>query len=256
MVTLKFYFDRAVDTYENAARLQKKVADEVLKKVKTQHYATVVEIGSGRGFLSIPLVKTLSFEKFIHVDISFGFLKKLKTELKGRHFFVNASAENMPLKEKLADLLISSSTLHWIKNPEKNFIKIFDILKEGGRFYFSIFTSNSLKELKEVSKITGFGSVYPLEKATVYIEIMEKTGFCFNYEIKTYKEVYTSVKDLLLAHKLTGTNYTESKKFSGKNSFKNFCEIYKTLFSNHTGVYATYEVLFIEGQKLSPFHQC
>lgn len=248
MRTLKYYFDRAVDTYDKAGKIQKKVTQEVLEKIERKYYSTIVEIGSGRGFLSIPLAKTLFFEKFIHIDISFEFLKKLRTNLKDNHLFINACAEEIPLRNNLADLLISSSTLHWIKNPEKNFIKIFDILKKGGRFYFSIFTSNSLKELKEVSEITGFGSVYPLKKAEFYIELIQKAGFSFDYEIKTYKEVYPSAKDLLLAHKLTGTNYTENKKFSGKNSFKRFCDTYKRFFSNHSGVYATYEVLFIEGQ--------
>jgi len=87
------------------------------------------------------------------------------------------------------------------------------------------------------------------------LEIIQKTGFHFDYEIKTYREVYDSPVDLLLTHKLTGTNYTKNSKFSGKNSFKNFCDTYKKLFGNHEGIYATYEVLFIEGQKLSLFPQ-
>ncbi|WP_283166220.1 methyltransferase domain-containing protein [Thermodesulfovibrio yellowstonii] len=255
MKHLKYYFDRAVETYEKAGKIQKKVAEEVLKKIEKKHYSTIIEIGSGKGFLSIPLSESLSFEKFIHVDISFEFLKRLKTNSINKHFFINACAEAMPIKDSLADLLISSSTLHWIKNPEKNFIKLFDVLKKNGKFHFSIFTSGTLKELKEVSEITRFGSVYPLKEADFYLKIIQKTGFHFDYKIKTYREVYDSPTDLLLTHKLTGTNYTKNSKFSGKNSFKNFCNTYKRLFGNHEGIYATYEVLFIEGQKLSLFPQ-
>lgn len=255
MKPLKYYFDRAVETYEKASRIQKKVAEDLLKKIEKKHYLTIVEIGSGRGFLSSSLTKMLYFEKFIHVDISFEFLKRLKTNSTKKHFFINACAEAMPIKDSLADLLISSSTLHWIQNPEKNFIKIFDVLKNNGKFYFSIFISDTLKELKEVSEITRFGSVYPLKEADFYLKIIQKTGFHFDYEIKTYREVYDSPVDLLLTHKLTGTNYTKNSRFSGKNSFKNFCDTYKKLFGNHDGIYATYEVLFIEGQKLSLFPQ-
>ncbi|GAQ94388.1 malonyl-CoA O-methyltransferase [Thermodesulfovibrio aggregans] len=248
MKPLKFYFDKAVDSYEKIGILQKKIALELLRKIETGKYSCIVEIGSGKGFLSIPLNEILSFEKYIHVDISLEFLKKLKTNLKGKHLFINACAEDIPLKENLADLIVSCSALHWIKEPEKSFIKIFDILKKGGQFYFSIFTSNSLKELKMISEISGFGSVFSLKKAEFYIELIKSLGFSFDYELKVYQEIYNSPKDLLIFHKLTGTNYTESKKFSGKNSFKKFCETYKKLFSNHHGVYATYEVLFIRGK--------
>lgn len=249
MNSLKFYFNKAVDTYEKVGTLQKKIAFEVLRKIEKSNYQCIVEIGSGKGFLSLPLSKTLSFEKYIHIDISLEFLKKLRKNLKGNHIFINACAEEMPLKGNIADLIVSSSTLHWLKEPEKNFIKIFDILKKHGKFNFSIFTSNTLKELKEVSEITGFGSVFTLKKAEFYIEIIQKSGFSFDYEVKLYREVYDSPRDLLIFHKLTGTNYTESKKFSGKNSFKKFCETYKRFFGNHQGVYATYEVLFIKGQR-------
>ncbi len=248
MNSLKFYFNKAVDTYEKVGILQKKIAFELLRKIEKSNYQYIVEIGSGKGFLSIPLSKILSFEKYIHIDISLEFLKKLRKNLKGNHIIINARAEEMPLKENIADLVVSSSTLHWLKEPEKNFIKIFDILKKHGRFYFSIFTSNSLKELKEISEITGFGSVFTLQKAEFYIEMIQKLGFSFDYEVKLYQEIYDSPRDLLIFHKLTGTNYTENKKFSGKNSFKKFCETYKRFFGNHRGVYATYEVLFIKGQ--------
>ncbi|WP_353684709.1 methyltransferase domain-containing protein [Thermodesulfovibrio sp. 3907-1M] len=248
MNSLKFYFNRAVDTYEKVGALQKKIAFELLKKIEKSNYQYIVEIGSGRGFLSIPLSKTLSFEKYIHVDISLEFLKKLRKNLKGDHIFINASAEEMPLRENIADLMVSSSTLHWLKEPEKNLVKIFDILKKHGKFYFSIFTSNTLKELKEISEVTGFGSVFTLKNAGFYIEMLQKSGFSFDYEVKLYQEIYDSPRDLLIFHKLTGTNYTESKKFSGKNSFRKFCETYKKYFGNPRGVYATYEVLFIKGQ--------
>lgn len=254
MKPLKYYFDKAVETYEKAARIQKKVAEELLKKIERKHYSTIVEIGSGKGFLSIPLTEIISFDKFIHIDISFEFLKRLKKILKDE-IFINACAEALPLRNNLADLLISSSTLHWIEDIEKNFIKIFDVLKDEGKFYFSIFTSNTLKELKEVSEITGFGSVYSLKKTDFYLKLIQKAGFIFDYEIKTYREVYESPIEILLAHKLTGTNYTGRSRFLGKNSFKNFCNTYKKLFCNNEGVYTTYEVLFIEGQKISPFPQ-
>lgn len=34
MKPLKYYFDRAVETYEKAGKIQKKVAEEVLKKLR------------------------------------------------------------------------------------------------------------------------------------------------------------------------------------------------------------------------------
>jgi len=116
---LKSYFDKVVDSYEKTGKLQKTVAEELLKKINKDFYSTVVEIGSGNGFLSIPLSKQISFKRFINIDISLEFLKRLKLELNDKALFINAMAEAMPLKENLANLLVSSSSLHWIHNPTK-----------------------------------------------------------------------------------------------------------------------------------------
>ncbi|MEN2994632.1 MAG: methyltransferase domain-containing protein [Thermodesulfovibrio sp.] len=255
MRSIRFYFDKASTTYENAGKIQKKVALELAKRIKEGHYSTVVEIGSGTGFLSIPLTKKLTFDRFIHIDISFDFLEKLKAKMGSKNFFINANAENIPIKKMKTDLLLGSSVLHWLSNPEENLLEILKLVKEGGKFYFSIFTSNTLKEIKEVSQITGFGSVYSLMPWNFYISLFRESGFSLKYELKTYIEKYPSPKDLLLFHKLTGTNYTENKKFCGKEAFKKFCKVYEKFYGNSEGVYATYEVLFIEGQRLSPFLQ-
>ncbi len=235
------------NTYEKNANLQRKVAEELAKKIDCNlYYATVIEIGSGIGFLSKSLYAKLSYDRFIHIDISHEFLKKLKNIEYKRHFFINAKAEEIPVRPYVADLLISSSALHWMKEPDKNFVQLLKILKNGGKFYFSIFTSNTLQEIKKVSELTGFGSVYTLKDPDFYISLLRNSSHYFEYELKIFKEKFLSPKELLKFHKLTGTNYTLQKKFSGKESFQKFCDVYRSLYGNSEG---TYEVLFIQGQK-------
>lgn len=253
--TLIYYFNRAANTYEEAGKIQKIVSEEVLKRIPLNPYNTIVEVGSGKGFLSEYLSLNISFKRYIHVDISFEFLKKLKKRLKGNNFFINADAENIPLRYNIAELLVSSSCIHWFKNPEKTIVALFQLLQSGGKFFFSIFTSKTLQELKFAIDASQFGSIYPLKSSDFYLNIMKQLNIKFSSEIKTYKLFYPSVKELLMSHKLTGTNYTEGKRFTGKEKFKKFCEFYEKHFSNNKGVYVTYEVLFIEGQKLSPSHQ-
>lgn len=256
MKDIRFYFDKAVNTYEQAGLIQKKVANYLLEMIPTDFYQIVVEIGSGRGFVTKNLIDKISFEKYINIDISFELLKKLGEILKDRCVYINAKAENIPLKSNSVDLLISSSSLHWLEDSERNFLDILKLIKENGRFYFSIFLSNTLIEIQEVSKITGFGSFYPLKSSFFYINLLNSMGdIKYSYSTKVFIEKFSSVKDLLNSHKLTGTNFTTNKRFSGKNSYNKFCEIYQKLYGNGEGIYATYEVLFIEGQKISLFHQ-
>lgn len=256
MKNVRFYFDKAANTYEQAGLIQRKVANYLLEMIPADFYQVVVEIGSGRGFVTKNLIDKISFEKYINVDISFELLKKLGEILKNRCLYINAQAENIPLKLDSVDLLISSSSLHWLEDSENNFLNILKLIKQNGKFYFSIFLSNTLIELQEVSKITGFASFYPLKSSFFYINLLNSIGnIQYSYSTKIFKENFSSVKDLLNSHKLTGTNFTKNKKFSGKNSYNKFCEIYEKLHGNGKGVYATYEVLFIEGQKISLFHQ-
>ncbi|WP_297210102.1 MULTISPECIES: methyltransferase domain-containing protein [Thermodesulfovibrio] len=248
MKDIKFYFNKAANTYESYASIQKQVALELTKNIQFGIYPKVVEIGSGSGIIMTILSDKINFQKFIHVDISFEFLKKMKNNTDSSHYLINARAEEIPLKNQIADLLISSSALHWLSNPKSNFSELLRILKKGGKFYFSIFTSQTLKEIEQVSKITGFGSVYELKEADFYLSIFKDIDIPIKYKILKYKQKYSSVRELFLSHKLTGTNFTEKKKFSGKQSFQNFCRLYNKLFGNSDGIYATYEVLFIEGQ--------
>ncbi|MCS7203342.1 MAG: methyltransferase domain-containing protein [Thermodesulfovibrio sp.] len=249
MKKLKFYFDKAASTYEVASTIQKKVAIDLLNMIEEKHYPNVIEIGSGGGFLTKLLTKRITFEKFFHIDISFELLKRLKSNFDKRHFLINAQAEKMPFRKEVADLIVSSSTLHWLENQEESFSPLFETLKKDGKFYFSLFTSKTLKEFKEVCLNSGFGSYYPLKEVSFYLGILKKLELNFYYEVKIYTEKYADPKELLLSLKLTGTNYTLNKKFSGKSSFLNFCKLYKEKFGNFKGIYATYEVLFIKGQK-------
>lgn len=249
MKNLKFFFDKAANTYETHATIQKKVALELSNRIKSGKYCNVIEIGSGAGILTELLIEKIDFERFLHIDISLEFLRKIKNKFDKNHYHINAKAEEIPVREHIADLLISSSTLQWLKEPVFNILEIFKILRKGGNFYISIFTSNTLSEIKKVSQITGFGSVYDLKEIDFYLNTINTIGNIKKHEVKIYKQKYSSVKELLMSHKFTGTNYTEKKRFSGKEKFLKFCEIYKKLYGNSEGVYATYEVLFIEGQK-------
>ncbi|MDI1472856.1 Biotin synthesis protein BioC [Thermodesulfovibrio sp. N1] len=253
MKGIGFYFDKAVNTYEKAGNIQKKVAIKLAQSVKEGFYPTVVEIGSGKGFITDLLIKKISYNRYINIDISYEFLKRLKSRFNEKSLFINAKAEQLPLKEGIANLIVSSSSLHWIEEPERVFNKLFNLMEVNGRFYFSIFLSGSLAELKKASEISNFGSVFPLKSSQFYIDLLNSINCIkWQFSIEIYREIFPTVKDFLLSHKLTGTNFTKNKKFSGKESYAKFCTIYKEMFSNHEGVYATYEVLFIEGQKVSP----
>lgn len=256
MKDIRFYFDRAVNTYEQAAKVQRKVANYLLEMIPADFYHVVVEIGSGRGFVTKNLIDKISFGKYMNIDISFELLKKLGESLKNSCVYINAKAENIPLRSNSVDLLVSSSSLHWLEDSENSLLNILRLVKENGRFYFSIFLSKTLLEIQEVSKITGFGSFYPLKSSSFYIDLLNSVGdIKYSYSTKVFIEKFSSVKDLLNSHKLTGTNYTTNKRFSGKNSYNKFCEVYQKLYGNGEGICATYEVLFIEGQKVSLFHR-
>lgn len=252
MKTLRFYFDRAADTYERASTVQKKVAKRLIEMVSSDYYRTVIEIGSGEGFLTESLIDKIKFDRYINLDISLRLLLKLRKKLGKRVSYINGKAENIPIRAYSTDLLISSSSLHWVDDIESSLISILKLLKEGGRFYFSIFVLPTLREIEVASKYSGFGSIYPLRTATDYLKILETNrNFKFDYEVVTLREKFTSVKEILYSLKLTGTNFTLNKRFSGKNSFKRFCDFYERTFKEGSSLYCTYEVLFIEGQRVS-----
>ncbi len=98
--------------------------------------STIVDLGTGPGFLSIELHKLLPQAKIIGVDPSSEMLKMARknADEAGMSNYETrlGKAEEMPIESNSVDLVVTQSSLHEWENPQQGLSEIFRVLKPDG----------------------------------------------------------------------------------------------------------------------------
>ncbi len=142
-----------------------------------------VDLGSGRGTDVMRLAEAVGDSGFAYgIDISEGMLQKAVNTAERLGVknvrFINSPLEKIPLKDCIADLVISNCTINHSSDKQAVWDETFRILKKGGRFVVSdIYSLDTVPEEYRndpvaVSKCWA-GSVTRDE----YLEQLSKAGF-------------------------------------------------------------------------------
>lgn len=113
----------------------------VAKKWETTD-GTVLDVGAGTGILAIEFARGIPGVQVIGLDLSDAALELARENaqesgVSSRVSFEKGDAEDMPFENDAFDLVISSNTLHLVKNPIEMFDEIHRVLKPEGRFLIS-----------------------------------------------------------------------------------------------------------------------
>lgn len=236
-------FNKHAQSYSKKASLQKKIAKKCLSLVPYKDYPLILEIGAGGGILGKLLTTSFKYKKIIFLDIALEMLKLCPCGIK-----VLADGEYLPFKPKSFDLILSSSTFQWYNNGPQALLSTLNLLKKEGFFAFAFFVKGTLKEIELTSQQTDFGSIYPLKTTDAYVEKMKTASIQFQFQEEEQKIYFSSVKDILLHLKQTGTSYTEKKNKFGPKKLKKFIEFYEKNFFSKKGYFLTYKTLYLWGQ--------
>ncbi len=243
-------FNRASFSYERAAVVQKEVALLCAGCVLPGSYPRVVEIGAGAGFLASALVPRIRTRQYLALDIAEQMARKPFFRSDPVLVPVVGDGEMLPLRPGTADLLVSSSAMQWYCTPQASLEKNLALLRPGGRFALALFVRGTLGELDRVREETGFGSVFPMQSAARYEEIVAGiAGIKATVESRTLVVWHDSVKAFLRAHRETGARYTSGKGRLGRRVYMDFCRVYEERFGRNGRIPATYVTLFIHGKK-------
>jgi malonyl-CoA O-methyltransferase len=145
-------FDRAGGTYESAAQLQARVAQELLTRLDTFGFEprVVLDLGAGTGRVTAELKRRYPRAQVLALDLSFGMLKAARHNLRlwRRFARVCADAQRLPLKGASVDLVFSSLMLQWCQPLDAALAEVRRVLKAEGFFAFSTFGPATLQELR------------------------------------------------------------------------------------------------------------
>lgn len=155
---------------------------------------TVVDLGSGAGndcFVARAAVGESG--KVIGVDFSLAMIEKAKANALKMGLenieFVYGDIENIPLGERVADVILSNCVLNLVPDKKGAFSEIYRVLKPGGHFCISdiILTGDLPDKLKQAAEMYA-GCVSSAIKKEQYLASIVQAGFSF-VEIKREKPI-------------------------------------------------------------------
>lgn len=147
---IKESFSRAALTYNEASDFQKETGRMLIDKILSDAAPRdkILDVGMGTGRITQQLA--IRAGKHIYgCDMAWGMVSFARTNTNGI-FITQADIEELPFKQEAFDAVFSNIAYQWVTDFTKAFLELKRVLKEEGRFYFSILIKDSLRELYDV----------------------------------------------------------------------------------------------------------
>jgi malonyl-CoA O-methyltransferase len=239
-------FDRACRTYREAARAQALAARDCARLSGEGDLGRVLEIGAGCGLLSELLAPRAS-RGYLALDLSRAMLSCLQVPGVLR---LAADAEAPPLRPGTFDFLASASALQWFVRPGASLPACLDLLRPGGGFCLAVFTAGTLAELAEASRVSGFGSFWPLRPAREYRDILAAApGVRLEWEEREYTLRYPTARGALEGLRQSGAGFGGGRPRPDKAGYRAFLRAYERIAAGPEGLGLTYRAAFFRGSR-------
>jgi len=174
-----------------------KIANDIVEKMGN---GTILDLGSGTGYLSIEIAKRSPSLKVYGIDLSRQMVKIARRHAKGvdNARFVFGNAAKLPFQDNSIDLVVSTGASHHWKTPRMVFDECYRVLKTGREAWIydgcpEVFNNQAdRRKLNEeygflvnrlghrVSTLHGFSLE---EYQTVIKDMLEQTAFKGNYQM-------------------------------------------------------------------------
>lgn len=249
----RLHFERAAETYDTSAVLQKEIAKRLAERLDYIKHTpkTVLDVGSGTGFVTQDLLKRYPKSSVIALDLAISMARKSKQQ--GGWFrkplAVCADAEQLPIKPDSIELLISSLMLQWSNDLKQTFTGFHSVLAPNGLLLFSSFGPETLHEMREswavvdnVPHTSNFLDMHDFGDALLQAGFINPV-----MDMEMITMTYANVRQLMRDIKQIGASNTHSdrhKGLMGKDKLKAFEEAYEQFKTSDNLYPATWEIIY------------
>ena len=256
-------FNRAANTYDAAAVLQKQVRLEMLSRLDLVNIKpkAILDAGCGTGHGSFALQKRFSSAQVISLDIALGMLQQTKLQrpwlqswlqkmLHQQHLLC-ADIERLPIASNSMGMVWSNLALQWCNDLDGAFSELARVLQPEGLIMFSTFGPDTLKELRAASSnshthVSRFIDMHDIGDALI------RAGFSTPVlDVEHYTLTYDNVKSVMMDLKSIGAhNATQGRArgLQGKGFLQKLTQQYEQFRSdtieNGGKLPATFEVVY------------
>ncbi|MDB6044124.1 MAG: Malonyl-[acyl-carrier protein] O-methyltransferase [Gammaproteobacteria bacterium] len=245
-------FDRASASYEAAAVLQARIADELLSRLDPFKFApgVVLDLGAGTGRMTSALKQRYRRALVVAFDLAPGMLREARRH---QHLFrrferVCGDAMRLPFADASVDVVVSSLMLQWCDPPDRAFTEVRRVLKPGGLFAFSTFGPDTLKELRSAwaeadgyNHVNHFIDMHDVGDALVRAGLTEPVLDVDRMQL-TYPDALALMRDLkaIGAHNVTAGR---PRSLVGRSRLRRMQNAYEA-FRRDGRLPASYEVVY------------
>ncbi|MBF0282589.1 MAG: malonyl-ACP O-methyltransferase BioC [Zetaproteobacteria bacterium] len=149
-------FSHAASHYDDYTVLQREVAARLVAHLDFTRIEpqSILDIGCGTGFLTRLLVDRFKRADVVGCDLSMEMVKythdhhRLRMPWQGKRLHSGGDATALPFAEGSFDLVTSSLTMQWVRDPLRMMAEMRRVLRPGGLILFSTFGRRTLIELR------------------------------------------------------------------------------------------------------------
>ena len=254
-------FDRAAETYDAAAVMQKLVREEMLSRLDLVNLKPqrILDAGCGTGYASQSLLKKYPDAHVISLDFAMSMLRKtraLNASITQRfkcliglnqQSYLCADLEQLPLAANSVDMFWSNLAIQWSNNLDAVFADIHRVMRTDGLLMFSTLGPDTLKELRAASSTDGNVHVNRFLDMHDIGDALVRAGFAdpvldVERVVLTYDDVISVMRDLksIGAHNATDGRV---RGLQGRKFLQNLTQQYEQ-FRKDGKLPATFEVIY------------
>jgi malonyl-CoA O-methyltransferase len=260
-------FHRHAAEYDHHASVQKRVIAR-LERLMAAHLhhdpQRVLDIGCGTGTLLAVLHGLYPRAGLCGVDLAFNMARQSAARLGDAALLVNGDAEQLPFREGVFDLVVSSSTFQWLDRLDCCFQECHRVLKEGGLLCVAFFGGRTLWELRDCYQETvrnRFGAADArqgrMHRFRERDEVQRAlSGFGYDQVLianETEMEYHADVSGLLRSIKSIGAATAARSDAGGglgwRSLLADMANLYEERFLDGGMIPATYEVIYVVARK-------
>ncbi len=259
-VQMRVGFERAAQTYDTAAGLQREVADRLFERLEIVRLAPerILDVGCGTGYCSDLLARRYRGARVVGVDLAQAMLRLARRRRwwrlsAWRRRFICGDAERLPFATASVDLIVSNLTLQWCQ-PLAAFAEFRRVLRPSGLLMFTTFGPDTLKELRAAwNAVDDRPHVHSFLDLRDVGDLLLQSDFADPVvDVERLTLHYPAVFDVLRDLKRIGAHNIAQERargMTGKHRFTQFRRAYEAM-AEEGGIPATYEVVF--GHALAP----